>query len=76
MSGPADENNFQSANGVVTHLPDGKSMTFREIAWAAMMRPFMLPEGSVPELAGPFVNHATTKRRTEREFPRRMLWQQ
>ena len=114
MSVPADENNFQSANGVVTHLPDGKSMTFREIAWAAMMRPFMLPEGSVPELTetayfeppyaptsfaahaavvevdsdlgkirvlaygivGPFVNHATTKRRTEREFPRRMLWQQ
>lgn len=51
MKVPAEENNFRCTKGTVTHLPDGKSMSFRDIAWATMMRPFMLPEGSVPELA-------------------------
>ncbi len=51
MKVPAEESNFRCAKGTVTHLPDGKVMSLRDIAWAAMMRPFMLPEGSVPDLA-------------------------
>ena len=51
MKVPAEEANFRCAKGRLTHLPDGKSMSFRDIAWAALMRPFLLPEGSVPDLA-------------------------
>ena len=51
MKVPVEEKDFKCARGTITHLPDGKTLSFRDIAWAAMMRPFMLPEGSVPELS-------------------------
>jgi aerobic carbon-monoxide dehydrogenase large subunit len=51
MKVPADERNFKCAKGIVRHVPDGKSMSMRDIAWAALMRPFMLPESSVPDLS-------------------------
>lgn len=48
---PAEEASFSCADGVVTHVPDGRTITFREVAWSAIMRPFLLPEGSTPDLA-------------------------
>ena len=45
------EENFICRNGLLTHVPDGKTMTYREIAWAAIMRPFLLPADAVPDLA-------------------------
>jgi len=45
------EDNFLCRAGSLTHLPDGRTMSYREIAWAAIMRPFMLPKDSVPDLA-------------------------
>lgn len=51
MGVDANEDNFACANGIVTHLPDGRTMGFREIAWTTIMRPFLLPAGSIPDLA-------------------------
>jgi carbon-monoxide dehydrogenase large subunit len=51
MKVKSDESNFACAKGIVTHLPDGRTMGFREVAWTAIMRPFLLPDGSVPDLA-------------------------
>jgi len=45
-----DERRFTTARGVVTYLPDGRQLSFRDIAWPVMMRPFLLPEGFVPDL--------------------------
>lgn len=45
------ESNFVCKDGAVTHIPDGRAMSHREIAWAAIMRPFLLPKDSVPDLA-------------------------
>lgn len=50
MGVTANENNFTCAKGTVTHLPDGRTTSFRDIAWTTLMRPFMLPEGSIPDL--------------------------
>ncbi|HVZ42203.1 MAG TPA: xanthine dehydrogenase family protein molybdopterin-binding subunit [Ramlibacter sp.] len=50
MRVPADEANFSCAHGVVTHSPDGRVLTYREIAWTTIMRPFLLPAGSTPDL--------------------------
>jgi carbon-monoxide dehydrogenase large subunit len=47
---PFVEANFACAGGVVTHLPDGNTISFRRIAWTTIMRPFLLPEGSSPDL--------------------------
>jgi len=46
---PADDA-FECRDGVVTYLPDGRKLGFREIAWTAIMRPFLLPEGTTPDL--------------------------
>lgn len=51
MGVDANESNFVCARGVVTHLPDGRKMSFREVAWTTIMRPFLLPDGSTPDLA-------------------------
>lgn len=47
---PADEANFACADGVVTHVPDGRTIGFRRIAWTTIMQPFLLPAGSTPDL--------------------------
>jgi carbon-monoxide dehydrogenase large subunit len=47
----AKESNFACAMGVVTYLPDRRTISFREIAWTSLMRPFLLPEGSIPDLS-------------------------
>jgi carbon-monoxide dehydrogenase large subunit len=46
----ANEANFKCAGGIVTHTPDGRTLTFRDIAWTTIMRPFLLPPGSTPDL--------------------------
>lgn len=51
MKVDANERNFVCSNGTVTHLPDGRTLTLREIAWTAIMRPFLMPEGNTPDLA-------------------------
>ncbi len=45
-----DEGNFVCRDALLTYTPDGRTLTFREIAWTAIMRPFLLPEGSTPDL--------------------------
>lgn len=45
-----DERQFSTARGVVTYLPDGRQLSFRDIAWTVIMRPFLLPEGYTPDL--------------------------
>ena len=45
-----DERHFTCECGVVTYLPDARKLTFRDIAWTTIMRPFLLPEGHVPDL--------------------------
>lgn len=47
----ADESRFSCARGVVTHRPDGRTISLREIAYTTIMRPFLLPAGSVPDLS-------------------------
>jgi len=47
----ANESNFACAKGVITHLPDGRTMSFRQVAWTTIMRPFLLPDGTTPDLA-------------------------
>jgi carbon-monoxide dehydrogenase large subunit len=47
----ANERNFACANGTVVHLPDGRTISLREIAWTTIMRPFLMPEGNTPDLA-------------------------
>ena len=47
---PSDESNFSCRNGIVTHLPSGRTISFREIAWTKIMRPFLLPEEGNPDL--------------------------
>jgi carbon-monoxide dehydrogenase large subunit len=42
---------FACRDGIVTHTPDGRTLTFREVAWAVIMRPFLFPPGHVPDLA-------------------------
>jgi carbon-monoxide dehydrogenase large subunit len=39
------EDDFACANGEVRYLPDGRTLSFRDIAWTAIMRPFLLPDG-------------------------------
>lgn len=51
MKVSAEESNFQCARGAVTHVPDGRTLTFRDVCWAVMMRPFLFPDGSVPDLS-------------------------
>jgi carbon-monoxide dehydrogenase large subunit len=51
MGVDANESNFACAKGIVTHLPDGRTIGVREVAWTTIMRPFLLPEGSIPDLA-------------------------
>lgn len=41
---------FGIERGIVTHRPDGRTVTFREIGWAVMMTPFKMPEGFPPDL--------------------------
>ena len=50
MKVEALEQNFVCANGTVTHLPDGKTLSLREVAWTIIMRPFLMPEGYTPDL--------------------------
>lgn len=45
-----DEHQFSTERGMVTYLPDGRRLSFREIAWTAIMRPFLLPLGYTPDL--------------------------
>jgi carbon-monoxide dehydrogenase large subunit len=47
----SSEDKFLCRGGVTTYLPDGRTLTFREIAWVAIMRPFLMPAGHVPDLA-------------------------
>lgn len=45
-----DETSFECRNATVTYKPDGRTLSFREVAWTAIMRPFLLPEGTTPDL--------------------------
>jgi carbon-monoxide dehydrogenase large subunit len=51
LKAPPIEANFICRDSVVTYAPDGRAQTFGEIAWAAIMRPFLMPDGQVPDLA-------------------------
>ncbi len=42
---------FETRSGVIRHVPDGRSISTREVAWTTLMRPFLLPEGTDPDLA-------------------------
>lgn len=50
MSVESSDDDFLCHNSVLTHVPDGRTLTFRDLAWATIMRPFLLPEGSTPDL--------------------------
>lgn len=45
-----DERQYSTERGMVTYLPDGRRLSFRDIAWTAIMRPFLLPDGHTPDL--------------------------
>jgi aerobic carbon-monoxide dehydrogenase large subunit len=47
---PSNEADFSCRNGLVTYLPNGRTIGFREIAWTTIMRPFLLPADSPPDL--------------------------
>lgn len=51
MKVSSDDSLFSCRDGVVTHQPDGRTLSFRDIAWTAIMRPFLLPDGHTPDLA-------------------------
>lgn len=44
------EGNFGCSRGVVTYLPDGRQLSFRDIAWTTIMKPFLLPRDQIPDL--------------------------
>ncbi|WP_038210979.1 xanthine dehydrogenase family protein molybdopterin-binding subunit [Xenophilus azovorans] len=46
---PVNEH-FDCRRGQLTYTPDGRTLSFREIAWSAIMRPFLLPDGATPDL--------------------------
>lgn len=47
----AEAENFHFRKSTATYLPDGRQLTFRELAWAAIMRPYTLGTPEVVDLA-------------------------
>jgi len=48
---PPIAEDFAFRDSVVTHVPDGRQLTFRDLAWAAIMRPFTLGTSEIVDLA-------------------------
>jgi len=44
------ESNFACMRGEITHLPDGRRLSFRDVAWTTIMKPFLLPRDQTPDL--------------------------
>jgi carbon-monoxide dehydrogenase large subunit len=45
------ESGYEMAHGIITHRADGRTISFRDLAWTVMMTPFKMPPEQPPELS-------------------------